>query len=87
MRPYLLEEGVVQEGAGVRPEEKRKETNMTPGLSCPNPDTHPLLQDPPPLPSALPKATSQSHSGWLLSRKLVLLAVEPHTPLGIQIST
>lgn len=31
--PYLLEEGVVQEGAGIWPGEKGEETHMTPGLS------------------------------------------------------
>lgn len=31
--PYLLEEGVVQEGAGIWPGEKGEETQMTHGLS------------------------------------------------------
>lgn len=71
--PYLLEEGVVQEGAGIRPEEKRKETHMTPGLSCPNPDTHPLLRDPPPFPSALPTATKATQAGFLAESWFFLL--------------
>ena len=52
---------------------KRKETHMTPGLSCPNPDTHPLLRDPPPLPSALPTATKATQAGFLAESWFFLL--------------
>lgn len=42
--PYLLEEGVVQEGAGVWPGDKGGETHMTPGPSCQTP-THTLSSE------------------------------------------